>query len=73
VHALRVNQATSYVQYGDLTFYDSTYEDFLPLKDPLAKPQEKKFNLKITIYQNQSYYFLSGGYSLTYYSLYEGW
>jgi hypothetical protein len=54
---LRVNQVYGHVQFGDLTFYESSCEDFLPITDPLVEPPKKKLNVPFTITQNQGYYF----------------
>jgi hypothetical protein len=32
----------------DLTYYKSSYEDFLPIIDPLAKTPKKKLNIPFT-------------------------
>jgi hypothetical protein len=54
---IRVNQVTGHVQFGDITIYKSSYEDFLPIIDPLVEPPKKKLNVPFTVSQNQSYYF----------------
>jgi hypothetical protein len=40
-HSLRVNQVYGHVQFGDLNFYESSYEDFLSITDPLVEPPKK--------------------------------
>jgi hypothetical protein len=44
-HSLRVNQVYGHVQFGNLTYYKSYYEDFLPIMDPLVKLPKKKLNV----------------------------
>ena len=71
-HSLRVNQVYGHVQFGDLTFYESSYEDFLPITDPLVKPPKKKLNVPFTVSQNQGYYFRTENTPSTWISLVEG-
>jgi hypothetical protein len=71
-HSLKVNQVFGHVQFGDLTFYESSYKDFLPIKDSLAKPPKKKLNVPFTISQVQSYYWIVKQEYSTQYSLVEG-
>jgi hypothetical protein len=61
-----------HVQFGDLTFYESSYKDFLPITDPLVEPPKKKLNVPFTISQNQSYYFREETKPFTGYSLVVG-
>jgi hypothetical protein len=56
-NTVRVNQVTRHVQFGDITLYESSYEDFLPITDSLVKSPKKKLNVPFTVSQNQSYYF----------------
>jgi hypothetical protein len=69
---LRVNQVYGHIQFGDLTFYDSSYKDFLPNKDPLVKPPKKKLNIPFTISPNQGYYFRQETKPFMWYSLVDG-
>jgi hypothetical protein len=48
-HSLRVNQVYGHIQLGDLTYYESSYKDFLPITDPLVKPPKKKQNVPFTM------------------------
>jgi hypothetical protein len=56
-NTVRVNQVTGHVQFGDITVYESSYKDFLPITDSLVKAPKKKLNVPFTVSQNQSYYF----------------
>jgi hypothetical protein len=40
-NSVRVNQVTGHVQFGDIPVYVSSYEDFLPITDPLVKPPKR--------------------------------
>jgi hypothetical protein len=69
---LRVNQVYGHVQFGDLTFYESSYKDFLPITDPLVDPPKKKLNIPFTISPNQGYYFCQETKPFTGFSLVNG-
>jgi hypothetical protein len=56
-NTVRVNQVTGHVQFGDITVYESSYKEFLPITDSLVKAPKKKLNIPFTVIQNQSCYF----------------
>jgi hypothetical protein len=71
-NTVRVNQVTGHVQFGDITVYKSSYEDFLPITDSLVKPLKKKLNVPFTVSQYQSYYFRVQWISSTCFRLMDG-